>query len=380
MNKVVTKSPIKIMTIVGTRPELIKLSRIIPLLDEHTNHTLVHTGQNFSPELSDVFFNELRLRKPDHNLSVSGVTPMNVIAQILEKTDQLLESNRPDAVLILGDTNSSLAVIAAKRRKIPIFHLEAGNRSFDQRTPEEINRKIVDHTSDINLTYSEHARRNLLQEGLPSDQIFNVGSPMKEIFNHYMPEIEQSKVLADLKLQSGKYLVGSLHREENVDDPKRLKELVKTIGAVAEHFDLKIIFSTHPRTRERLDKLDIKFDERFKFVTALGFFDFIKLQQSAFCVVSDSGTLTEEASLLGFPAVTLREAHERPEGTDNGTLIISGSLPSQLITAVSVVRAQLNSDNKPKTIGDYEVTDVSWRVLKIILSFIEYVDKRVWYK
>ena len=380
MNKVVTKSPIKIMTIVGTRPELIKLSRIIPLLDEHTNHTLVHTGQNFSPELSDVFFNELRLRKPDHNLSVSGVTPMNVIAQILEKTDQLLESNRPDAVLILGDTNSSLAVIAAKRRKIPIFHLEAGNRSFDQRTPEEVNRKIVDHTSDINLTYSEHARRNLLQEGLPSDQIFNVGSPMKEIFNHYMPEIEQSKVLADLQLQSGKYLVGSLHREENVDDPKRLKELVKTIGAAAEHFDLKIIFSTHPRTRERLEKLDIKFDERFKFVTALGFFDFIKLQQSAFCVVSDSGTLTEEASLLGFPAVTLREAHERPEGTDNGTLIISGSLPSQLITAVSVVRAQLNSDNKPKTIGDYEVTDVSWRVLKIILSFIEYVDKRVWYK
>ncbi len=380
MNKVVTKSPIKIMTIVGTRPELIKLSRIIPLLDEHTNHILVHTGQNFSPELSDVFFKELRLRKPDHNLSVSGVTPMNVIAQILEKTDQLLESIRPDALLVLGDTNSSLSVIAAKRRKIPIFHLEAGNRSFDQRTPEEVNRKIVDHTSDINLTYSEHARRNLLQEGLPSDQIFNVGSPMKEIFNHYMSEIEQSKVLADLELQSGKYLLGSLHREENVDDPKRLEELVKTIGATAEHFDLKIIFSTHPRTKDRLEKLDIKSDKRFKFVTALGFFDFIKLQQNAFCVVSDSGTLTEEASLLGFPAVTLREAHERPEGTDNGTLIISGSLPSQLITAVSVVRAQLNSDNKPKTIDDYEVTDVSWRTLKIVLSFIEYVDKRVWYK
>jgi UDP-N-acetylglucosamine 2-epimerase (non-hydrolysing) len=230
------------------------------------------------------------------------------------------------------------------------------------------------------LTYSEHARRNLLQEGLPSDQIFNVGSPMKEIFNHYMSEIEQSKILADLELQSGEYLVGSLHREENVDDPKRLEELIKTIGATAEHFDLKIIFSTHPRTKERLEKLDIKFDKRFKFVTALGFFDFIKLQQHAFCVVSDSGTLTEEASLLGFPAVTLREAHERPEGTDNGTLIISGSLPSQLITAVSVVRAQLNSDNKPKTIGDYEVTDVSWRVLKIVLSFIEFVDKRVWYK
>ena len=368
------------MTIVGTRPELIKLSRIIPLLDEHTNQILVHTGQNFSPELSDVFFSELRLRKPDHSLSVSGVTPMNVIAQILEQTDQLLESIRPDALLVLGDTNSSLSVIAAKRRKIPIFHLEAGNRSFDQRTPEEVNRKIVDHTSDINLTYSEHARRNLLQEGLPSDQIFNVGSPMKEIFNHYMPQIEQSKALVDLELQSGEYLVGSLHREENVDDPKRLEELIKTIGATAEHFDLKIVFSTHPRTKERLEKLDIKFDKRFKFVTALGFFDFIKLQQHAFCVVSDSGTLTEEASLLGFPAVTLREAHERPEGTDNGTLIISGSLPSQLITAVSVVRAQLNSDNKPKTIGDYEVTDVSWRTLKIILSFIEYVDKRVWYK
>ena len=353
---------------------------VMSRLEDNFEHKIVHTGQNYDFELNELFFNELGIRKPDFFLGVAGATPSATIAKSIELVDEILAAENPDAVLILGDTNSCLSIIAAKKQHIPIFHMEAGNRCFDSRVPEEVNRKIVDHTSDINLTYSEHARRNLLQEGLPSDQIFNVGSPMKEIFNHYMPEIEQSKVLADLKLQSGKYLVGSLHREENVDDPKRLKELVKTIGVVAEHFDLKIIFSTHPRTRERLDKLDIKFDERFKFVKALGFFDFIKLQQSAFCVVSDSGTLTEEASLLGFPAVTLREAHERPEGTDNGTLIISGSLPSQLITAVSVVRAQLNSDNKPKTIGDYEVTDVSWRVLKIILSFIEYVDKRVWYK
>ncbi|CAB4992757.1 MAG: UDP-N-acetylglucosamine 2-epimerase (non-hydrolyzing) [Actinobacteria bacterium] len=375
-----TKSALKVMTIVGTRPELIKLSRIIPLLDEHTQHTLVHTGQNFSPELNEVFFNEMRIRKPDHIFSVAGSTPMNSIAKILESTDQVLESVMPDAVLILGDTNSALSVIAAKRRKIPIFHLEAGNRSFDQRTPEEVNRKIVDHTSDINLTYSEHARRNLLHEGFISSQIFNVGSPMKEIFDFYKLDFDKSKILSELGVEKDKYFVVSLHREENVDDSEKLTKSIAAIEFTAEHFNHQVIFSTHPRTKERLNTLNIKFDKRINFITALGFFDFIKLQQNAFCVISDSGTLTEEASLLGFPAVTLRDAHERPEGTDNGTLAMSGISTNQLISEVAVVRAQFESGNFPIPISDYEVNDVSWRVLKIILSYVEYVNKRVWFK
>ena len=368
------------MTIVGTRPELIKLSRIIPLLDEHTQHTLVHTGQNFSPELNEVFFNEMRIRKPDHVFSVAGSTPMNSIAKILELTDQVLESVMPDAILVLGDTNSALSVIAAKRRKIPIFHLEAGNRSFDQRTPEEVNRKIVDHTSDINLTYSEHARRNLLHEGFVSNQIFNVGSPMKEIFNFYNLDFDKSKVLSELQVEKDKYFVVSLHREENVDDSEKLIKLIEAIESTSEHFDYHVIFSTHPRTKERLSNLNIKSNKRINFITALGFFDFIKLQQNAFCVISDSGTLTEESSLLGFPAVTLRDAHERPEGTDNGILAMSGGSVNQLVSEVAVVRAQFDSGNYPKPISDYEVSDVSWRVVKIILSYVEYVNKRVWFK
>ena len=375
-----TKSALKVVTIVGTRPELIKLSRIIPLLDEHTQHTLVHTGQNFSPELNEIFFNEMRIRKPDHVLSVAGSSPMNSIAQILETTDQVLEAVKPDALLVLGDTNSALSVIAAKRRKIPIFHLEAGNRSFDQRTPEEVNRKIVDHTSDINLTYSEHARRNLLHEGFASNQIFNVGSPMKEIFNFYKLDLDKSKILSEFQVERNKYFVVSLHREENVDDAERLVKLIQAVESTADHFDHDVIFSTHPRTRERLNNLNIKFDKRIKFVTALGFFDFIQLQRNAFCVISDSGTLTEEASLLGFPAVTLRDAHERPEGADNGTLTMCSSSANQLISQVAVVCAQFDSGNIPKPISDYEVNDVSWRVVKIILSYVEYVNKRVWFK
>jgi len=375
-----TKSDLKVLTIVGTRPELIKLSRIIPLLDEHTQHTLVHTGQNFSPELNKVFFNEMRIRKPDHAFSVAGSTPMNSIAKILESTDQVIESVKPDAILVLGDTNSALSVIAAKRRRIPIFHLEAGNRSFDQRTPEEVNRKIVDHTSDINLTYSEHARRNLLHEGFVSNQIFNVGSPMKEIFDFYKLDFDKSKILTELQSEKDKYFVVSLHREENVDDSEKLTKLINAIESISAHFDHNVIFSTHPRTKERLINLNIKFSKRINFITALGFFDFIKLQQNAFCVISDSGTLTEESSLLGFPAVTLRDAHERPEGTDNGTLILSGSSANQLVSDVAVVRAQFDSGNYPKPISDYEVSDVSWRVVKIILSHVEYVNKRVWFK
>jgi UDP-N-acetylglucosamine 2-epimerase (non-hydrolysing) len=286
----------------------------------------------------------------------------------------------PDAILVLGDTNSALSVIAAKRRKIPIFHLEAGNRSFDQRTPEEVNRKIVDHTSDINLTYSEHARRNLLHEGFVSKQIFNVGSPMKEIFDFYNPEFDKSKILSELQVEKDKYFVVSLHREENVDDPEKLVKLIEAIELTSDRFDHRVIFSTHPRTKEQLSNLNIKFSKRLNFVTALGFFDFIKLQKNAFCVISDSGTLTEEASLLGFPAVTLRDAHERPEGTDNGTLAMSGSSANQLVSEVAVVRAQFDSGNFPKPISDYEVEDVSWRVVKIILSYVEYVNKRVWFK
>ena len=368
------------MTILGTRPEVIKMSRIIPLLDDYTNHVLIHTGQNYASELNEVFFRELRLRQPDQILSVTGHTPMSTIAQILEKSDEVLETYNPDAILVLGDTNSALSVISAKRRKIPIFHLEAGNRSFDQRTPEEINRKIVDHVSDINMTYSEHARRNLLQEGLPTDRIFNVGSPMKEIFNHYMVDIDKSEILARYQLVNDRYFVASLHREENVDDPLRLSALIGAISALAVQFDLGVIFSTHPRTKERLRSLDIRVNEKVKFIEALGFLDYVRLQRSAFCVISDSGTLTEESSLLGFPAVTLREAHERPEGTDNGTLIISDASSSQLISSVTVARAQIASGVTPKMIIDYDIDDVSWRVLKIVLSYVGYINKHVWLK
>ena len=370
----------KVLTLVGTRPELIKLSRVIPLLDKYTDHTFVHTGQNYSDQLNSIFFEQMKIRLPDVVLNVASDTAMKSIAQILEQTDLVLDQVRPDAVLVLGDTNSALAVIAAKRRKIPVFHLEAGNRAFDERTPEEINRRIVDHTSDINMTYSQHAKQNLVSEGLSVDRIFCVGSPMKEIFDHYSLQIDSSEILSSLNLSAKKYFLVSLHREENVDDPKKFDKLLNSIEAIANKFELPVVFSTHPRTRERLNSTSRDKSSLIRFVDALGFFDYVKLQRSAFCVISDSGTLTEEASLLSFPAVTLRESHERPEGTDVGTLVMSGSDSQSLISAVEIAYGQYQSSTSPTPVADYMVSDFSWRVLKIIISYIDYVNQRVWYK
>lgn len=380
MEQLSQHSTLKVLTLVGTRPELIKLSRVIPLLDKYTQHTFVHTGQNYSDQLSSIFFKELKIRKPDFQLDVAGDTAMKSIAQVLEKTDEVLEQVKPDALLVLGDTNSALAVLAAKRKKIPVFHLEAGNRSFDDRTPEEINRRIVDHVSDINMTYSERARQNLVREGLSPDRIFCIGSPMKEIFDFYSLEIDKAEVLSRLQVAVKKYIVVSLHREENVDDLEKLKSLISSIEEMARHFDLGVLFSTHPRTRERLKSISIDSNSRITFLDALGFFDFVKLQRSAFCVVSDSGTLTEESSLLSFPAVTLRNSHERPEGADVGTLLMSDANSQILIRSVTIAVDQYQAGVIPEQVKDYLVSDFSWRVLKTISSYVGYVNKRVWFK
>ena len=380
MEPTIQKSALKVMTLVGTRPELIKLSRVIPLLDKYTQHTFVHTGQNYSDQLSSIFFKELNIRKPDFQLDVAADTAMKSIAQVLEKTDEVFEQVRPDALLVLGDTNSALAVLAAKRKQIPVFHLEAGNRSFDDRTPEEVNRRVIDHISDINMAYSEHARQNLVREGLLPDRIFCIGSPMKEIFDFYRLEIDKSEILSGLSVSAKKYIVVSLHREENVDNSEKLMSLIFSLEEMARHFDTKVLFSTHPRTKERLKSISISSNTRITFIDALGFFDFVKLQRSAFCVVSDSGTLTEEASLLGFPAVTLRNSHERPEGSDVGTLLMSDSNPPTLIRSVSITVDQHEAGVIPEQIKDYLVSDFSWRVLKIVSSYVGYVNKRVWFK
>ena len=380
MEQLSQHSTLKVLTLVGTRPELIKLSRVIPLLDKYTQHTFVHTGQNYSDQLSSIFFKELKIRKPDFQLDVAGDTAMKSIAQVLEKTDEVLEQVKPDALLVLGDTNSALAVLAAKRKKIPVFHLEAGNRSFDDRTPEEINRRIVDHVSDINMTYSERARQNLVREGLSPDRIFCIGSPMKEIFDFYGLEIDKAEVLSRLQVAVRKYIVVSLHREENVDDFEKLKSLIYSVEEMAKHFGLEVLFSTHPRTRERLKSVSIGLNSRITFLDALGFFDFVKLQRSAFCVVSDSGTLTEESSLLSFPAVTLRNSHERPEGADVGTLLMSDANSQILIRSVTIAVDQYQAGVIPEQVKDYLVSDFSWRVLKTISSYVGYVNKRVWFK
>ena len=380
MEPTIQKSALKVMTLVGTRPELIKLSRVIPLLDKYTQHTFVHTGQNYSDQLSSIFFKELNIRKPDFQLDVAADTAMKSIAQVLEKTDEVFEQVRPDALLVLGDTNSALAVLAAKRKQIPVFHLEAGNRSFDDRTPEEVNRRVIDHISDINMAYSEHARQNLVREGLLPDRIFCIGSPMKEIFDFYRLEIDKSEILSRLSVSAKKFVVVSLHREENVDNSEKLMSLIFSLEEMARHFDTKVLFSTHPRTKERLKSISISSNTRITFIDALGFFDFVKLQRSAFCVVSDSGTLTEEASLLGFPAVTLRNSHERPEGSDVGTLLMSDANPPTLIRSVSIAVDQHEAGVIPEQIKDYLVSDFSWRVLKIVSSYVGYVNKRVWFK
>ncbi len=367
----------RIATIVGTRPEIIKLSRVISELDEHTDHVLVHTGQNYDYELNEIFFNDLGIRKPDHFLDAVGGSTAETIGNVIAKSDALLQELSPDAVLLYGDTNSCLSVISAKRRKIPIFHMESGNRCFDQRVPEEINRKVVDHLSDINMVLTEHARRYLIQEGIAPETIIKTGSSMREVLTFHKEKIEQSTILDTLSLTQGGFFIVSCHREENIDSPVNFNSFIETLHALAEHYGMPVIVSTHPRTRKKIEDQKITIDsDKISFLKPLGFFDYIRLQQSSYCVISDSGTITEEASLLGFPAVTIRQAHERPEGMDVGTLIMSGLLSTDVINAIDVVVSQ----RAPQVVPDYEVESVSTKVVRIILSYIDYINRTVWYK
>ncbi|MBX9726815.1 MAG: UDP-N-acetylglucosamine 2-epimerase (non-hydrolyzing) [Rickettsiales bacterium] len=370
----------KIMTIVGTRPELIKMSRVIAQFDAHTNHLLVHTGQNFDYELNEVFFKDLGIRKPDYFLEAVGKNAAQTIARVIEKADEVLAREQPDAVMLYGDTNSCLAVIAAKRLKIPVFHMEAGNRCFDQRVPEELNRKVLDHLSDINLVLTEHARRYLLAEGIPADRIIKTGSHMHEVLAHYLPNIEQSDAVTRLGLSPKGYFLVSAHREENVDSPNNLRDLLDTLEALVAAYDTPVIVSTHPRTRQRIEALGVNgLNARIQFMKPFGFFDYVKLQMEALCVISDSGTITEEASLLNLPAITIRHAHERPEGMDEGVLIMSGLKAPNVLDAVRVIIAT-HSAAPHRIVPDYEGGAVSQKVLRIVLSYIDFVNRTVWSK
>ncbi len=373
---------LKVMTLVGTRPELIKMSRVIAELDRQVDHVLVHSGQNYDYELNQVFFDDLEIRKPDHFLGAAGETAAQTIAEIIAKVDLIFDSEKPDALMLYGDTNTCLAVIPAKRRKIPVFHMEAGNRCFDQRVPEELNRKVLDHLSDINMVLTEHARRYLLAEGIRPETIIKTGSHMEEVLDYYMSRIEKSDVLVREGLAEGRFFIVSAHREENVDTPENLRDLLDTLRALADEYCLPIIVSTHPRTRKRLEALGESLDHPLiRFAKPYGLLDYIKLQMSAFCVLSDSGTITEEASLLNLPAITLRNAHERPEGMDEGVLIMSGLKRQAVLDAVRVVLSQ--HDPKKRVIPvvpDYQAGPVSKQVVRIVLSYTDYINRTVWRK
>jgi UDP-N-acetylglucosamine 2-epimerase (non-hydrolysing) len=373
---------IKVMTIVGTRPELIKMSRVISELDKHLNHLLVHTGQNYDYELNGLFFEDLGIRRPDYFLEVGGDNVAKTIAQVIEKSDSIMEKEQPDAVLLYGDTNSCLAVIAAKRRKIPVFHMEAGNRCFDQRVPEEINRKVLDHLSDINLVLTEHARRYLIAEGIPPETIIKTGSHMQEVLEFYMPKIEKSDILNKLGLKPNEYFILSAHREENIDSPENMQDMIKTLNALAHEYKVPVIVSTHPRTKKKLDTLELgKLDPFIQFLKPFSFFDYIKLQMEALCVVSDSGSIFEEASLLNLPAITIRNAHERPEGMDAGTVIMSGLKKDRVLDAVNIIIAQHDKTKRVMhAVEDYEGGLVSKQILRIVLSYIDYINRTVWSK
>jgi UDP-N-acetylglucosamine 2-epimerase (non-hydrolysing) len=370
---------LKVMTIVGTRPEIIRLSRTIDQLDRYCAHVLVHTGQNYDYELNQVFFDQLGIRRPDHFLQAAGATAAETIGKVIIATDQVLEQHQPDALLVLGDTNSSLAVIAAKRRKIPIFHMEAGNRSFDQRVPEEINRRIVDHTADVNLTYSTIAREYLLREGLPPDLVIKTGSPMSEVLAHYRSGIDASDVVARLALQPDDYFVVSAHREENVDPPAAFARLVRVLNEVAQTHGLPVIVSTHPRTQKRIEAQSVAFHPLVQLLKPLGFLDYIKLQQSARAVLSDSGTISEEASILDLPALNLREAHERPEAMEEAAVMMVGLDPQRVLQGLAILAAQPRGRTRARRlVADYDTPDVSEKVLRIILSYTDYVRRVVW--
>jgi UDP-N-acetylglucosamine 2-epimerase len=373
---------LKVMTIVGTRPELIKMSRVIAELDQHTEHVLVHTGQNYDYELNQLFFEDLAIRKPDYFLEAVGDNAAQTIARVIEKSDIILEKEKPDAVLLYGDTNSCLAVISAKRRKIPVFHMEAGNRCFDQRVPEELNRKVLDHLSDVNLVLTEHARRYLISEGIRPETIIKTGSHMQEVLEYYMPQIQKSNILNKLGLQSNQFFIVSAHREENIDSPQNMKDMIQTLNALADDYKVPVVVSTHPRTRKKLDSMDLgQLSPLIQFLKPFGFCDYIKLQMEAKCVVSDSGTIFEESALLNLPAITIRNAHERPEGMDAGILIMSGLQQDRVLDAVRVIIAQHDKTRRiMHSVTDYEGGPVSKQILRIVLSYVDYVNRTVWSK
>jgi UDP-N-acetylglucosamine 2-epimerase len=373
---------LKVMTILGTRPEVIKMSRVIAEFDRHTHHVLVHTGQNYDYELNQIFFDDLEIRKPDYFLNAGGDNAVQTIARVIEKTDEVLASERPDAVLLYGDTNSCLAVVAAKRRKVPVFHMEAGNRCFDQRVPEELNRKVLDHLSDINLVLTEHARRYLISEGIRPETVIKTGSHMCEVLDYYMPKIEASDVLDRMQLKPGQYFIVSAHREENVDSAENIRDLMNTLNALADKHGIPIVVSTHPRTRKRMDLLSgVEFDARIRFMQPFGFCDYVRLQMDSLCVISDSGTITEEASLLNLRAVMIRNSHERPEGMDAGTLIMAGLKKDRVLDAVRLTLVQDKPDETThRVVQDYQNPSVSKQVLRIVESYTDYVNQTVWRK
>lgn len=372
----------KVITIVGTRPEIIKLCRVIHELDRYTNHILVHSGQNYDYELNEIFFRQLGVRKPDYFLDASGESAAQTIGNVICKFDKVLEKEKPDALLVLGDTNSCLGAISAKRRKIPIFHMEAGNRCFDQRVPEEINRRIIDHISDINMPYTEHARRYLLLEGIRPETIIKTGSPMNEVLEYYKEQINSTDILERMQLIPGEFILLSSHREENIDSEINFKNLIELLKAIVRTYEKSVIVSTHPRTRKKLESMRVRnLHERIYFLKPFGFFEYVKLQINAFCVVSDSGTITEESSILNFPAVTIREAHERPEGMDEGTLIMCGLEPSKVIESINIVVANYHRGiRRFKLVQDYDTENVSQKVLRTIVSYTDYVNRTVWFK
>ncbi len=374
-----TVKRLKVMTVVGTRPELIRLSRVIARLDEHMDQVIVHTGQNYDYELNEIFFRDLELRKPDHFLNAAGETAAETIGQIIIAVDRVLETEQPDALLVLGDTNSCLSVIPAKRRKIPIFHMEAGNRCFDQRVPEETNRRIVDHTSDVNMTYSAIARGYLLAEGVAPDRVICTGSPMREVLTHYRPGIDRSTILADQGLTAGEYVVVSAHREENVDSERQIRRLAACLNAVADRYSQPVLVSTHPRTRARIEQFGLEFHPQVRLLKPFGFLDFVALQENARAVLSDSGTITEESSILNFPALNLREAHERPEGMEEAAVMMTGLSPDRVLQGLDIIAGQARGpDRDLSLVADYAPTNVSAKVVRIILSYTDYVRRTVW--
>jgi len=371
----------KVMTIVGTRPEVIKLSRVIAALDRHVRHVLVHTGQNHDYGLNQVFFDELEIRKPDHFLNVVGATLGATLGNILARSYEVLSLERPDALLLLGDTNSCLAAIVAKRLKIPIFHMEAGNRCFDQRVPEELNRKVVDHSSDINLAYSDHAREYLLREGVSPDRVIKTGSPMYEVLAHHRTRLDQSDILSRLRVTPRDYFVVSAPREENVDSDRHLHQLVDLLHGIAETYGKRIVFSVHPRTKSRIDSADISLPALVELHKPFGFFDYVSLQRQAHAVISDSGTITEESSILNFPAVNIREAHERPEGMEEGAVMMTGLDRARVLQALSILGTQPRGEQRLlRIVRDYDVPNVSDKVVRVILSYTDYVNRLVWRK